>query len=204
MTRKAISIYMTATCAMTIVIPGRFAVGIILAVEMLLLMLTGTLFSALLKKLRLDSMNTVSMCAFIVSFTVFFKQLLSLFMPETAVQLSFVIYLPSLSSLTTVFLIKTKQPPLKTSLLGNLAPTVIFSVYIIVFTLIRDIIGYGAVTVPAPGKMVEIVFFPEAYTAFGTFFATIPGALVLSALFLSIFLAIEANFKILVKAGLDK
>lgn len=195
---------MTATCAMTIVIPGRFAVGIILAVEMFLLTLTGTLFSALLKKLRLDSMNTVAMCAFLVSFTIFFKQLLGLFMPETAVQLSFVIYLPSLSSLSTVFLIKTKQPPLKTSILGNLGPTVIFAVYIIIFTLIRDIIGYGAITLPAPGKAAEIVFFPETYTAFGTFFATIPGALVLSALFLSLFLAIEENFKILIKAGIDK
>lgn len=195
---------MTATCAVTIVIPGRLAVGIVLAAEMLLLTLAGTLFNSLLKKLRMDSMNTVSMCVFIVSFTVFFKQLLSLFMPETALQLSFVIYLPPLSSLTTVFLIRTKHPPLKTSIPANLAPAVIFAVYIIVFTLIRDIVGYGTITLPAPGKAAEFVFFPESYTAFGTFFATIPGALVLSALFLTVFLTIEENFKILIKAGIDK
>ena len=52
--------------------------------------------------------------------------------------------------------------------------------------------------------MIEIVVFPEWYSAAGTFFATIPGALVLSALFLSLFLAMEEKFKIIVKAGIDK
>ena len=144
------------------------------------------------------------MCAFLVSFTVLFKQLLILSMPETALQLSFVLYLPSISSFTTVFLIKEKLPPLKTDLLGNFAPPFIFTVYMLVFVLIRDCIGYGTITLPAPGKMIEIVVFPEWYSAAGTFFATIPGALVLSALFLSLFLAMEEKFKIIVKAGIDK
>ena len=204
MTRKAISIYMTATCAMAIVIPGRFAIGIIIATEVFLLTVFGTLFSALLKTLRITELRTAAMCAFLVSFTVLFKQLLILSMPETALQLSFVLYLPSISSFTTVFLIKEKLPPLKTDLLGNFAPPFIFTVYMLVFVLIRDCIGYGTITLPAPGKMIEIVVFPEWYSAAGTFFATIPGALVLSALFLSLFLAMEEKFKIIVKAGIDK
>ena len=84
MTRKAVSIYMAMTCATAIVVPGRFAIGIIFAFEALFIYFFCTLFRCLLNILKMKQVVSVLMCVFIVSMTIIFKQLLILFMPQTA------------------------------------------------------------------------------------------------------------------------
>ena len=106
MTRKAISIYMAATCAIVIVAPGRFVCGIVIAIELICLMLFGLLLKSLLKKMNLEKIEQVLILSFVIFFTVFFKQILVQIMPVIALQLSFVIFLPSISTFTTVFLLE--------------------------------------------------------------------------------------------------
>lgn len=204
MTRKAVSIYMAMTCATSIVIPGRFAIGIIFAFEALFINFLGTLFRCLLNILKVKQVVSVLMCVFIVSMTIIFKQLLILFMPQTAMQLSFVLYLPAISSFSTAFLFDEERFSLVDDIKNTISPAVVFSIYMVIVTLFRDIFGYGTLTFPAPRKMIEISLFPENYVFAGSFIATIPGALIFSAVLLCLFLEVENKFQILSRAGVQK
>lgn len=204
MTKKAVSLYMAITCATAIVVPGRFAIGIIFAFEYLFITFFGTLFRYLLDVLKVRQVGAVLMCVFTVSMTIIFKQLLILLMPQTAMQLSFVLYLPAISSFSTAFLFNEERFSLIDDIKSTIAPAVVFSIYMLITTFLRDILGYGTLTFPAPRKMIEIMLFPENYTYAGSFVATIPGALVFSAVFLFLFLEVEHKLKFLKRAGVKK
>lgn len=201
MTRKAISIYMAATCAIVIVAPGRFVCGIVIAIELICLMLFGLLLKSLLKKMNLEKIEQVLILSFVIFFTVFFKQILVQIMPVIALQLSFVIFLPSISTFTTVFLLEDNNMTLKESISKNMPVALVFASYILFVSLLRDIIGFGTITLPADGGHFEAVIFSESRISFATFFATIPGSLVLNALLLSLYLCIEKKLQIVKKAG---
>ncbi len=197
MTRNAISIYMAATCAIVVVAPGRLVCGIIIAVELLLLMLFGLLFKSLLKKMNIERMEQPAMLCFVVFITILCKQLIAVFMPEVALQLSFVLFLPSISTFTTVFLLEEKNMTLKESLSKNMPAALLFATYIFVISLIRDVVGFGTITLPAIGHQFELVLFSAERISSATFLATIPGSLVMNALFLSAFLFLERKVNII-------
>lgn len=202
MTRRAISIYMAATCAIVIVCPGRLVCGIVIAVELCLLMLFGLLFRAFLSKIKMENMIQSTMLVFIVFLTALFKQFLILIMPELALQLSFILYLPAISTFSTVFLLEKNIPEIKELLSRNVISAGMFSLYILIVAFVRDLFGYGTLTLPAYGRQFEIVIFNPDRISTLSFLATIPGALILTALFLSGFLFVENKFNILKKAGI--
>lgn len=204
MTKKAISIYMTATCAMMIVAPGRFVCGILLALEVILIMLFGTLFRAFLRKIKLQKLSQTCVMILTISVVIFYKQLIILFMPEIAIQMGFIIYLPAISTFATVFLMENQQESLKTELKQNMIPAFLFSLYSLLTSLFRDILGFGTITLPSMGKQLEIILFNEDKISPLNFIATIPGAFVLSALLLAAYLAIERKFNILKNAQMEE
>ncbi len=204
MTKKAISIYMTATCAMMIVAPGRFVCGILLALEVILIMLFGTLFRAFLRKIKLQKLSQTCVMILTISVVIFYKQLIILFMPEIAIQMGFIIYLPAISTFATVFLMEKQQESLKTELKQNMIPAFLFSLYSLLTSLFRDILGFGTITLPSMGKQLEIILFNEDKISPLNFIATIPGAFVLSALLLAAYLAIERKFNILKNAQMEE
>ncbi len=204
MTRKAISIYMAATCAIVIIAPGRFACGLIIGVELILLMLTGLLFKALVKKINIPNLEQPLMLSFAIFFTILFKQALILISPILALQLSFVLFLPAISTFTTVFLLEEKNITLKESLVQNMPVSFGFVIYILFVFLIRDTIGFGTISLPSYGGLFEIELFSPEKVSFRSFFATIPGSLVLNALFLSFYLWFEKKIHIIKNAGVKK
>ena len=201
MTRKAISIYMAATCAIVIVCPGRLVCGIVIALELCILMLFGLLFRTLLSKLRMENMMQSTMLVFVVFLTLLYKQILCLLMPELALQMSFIIFLPSISTFTTVFLLEEDVPSMSVIIKNDMVSAGLFACYVIVISLIRDVLGFGTLTLPYYGKQIELVLFKSENISALTFLATIPGAIVLTALFLSGFIYVEKKFNIIRKAG---
>lgn len=204
MTRKAISLYMAATCAIVVVSPGRFVCGIVIAIELLILMFFGLLFKSFIKKIKMEEMEQASIITFVIFLTIFCKLLLSLIMPDLALQLSFILYLPSISTFTTVFLLEENNMTLKESLLSDMPAAFRFIVYNLAISFIRDLLGYGTITLPAFGHHYEKVIFSEDKISAATFLATIPGSLILNALFLSGFLYVERKVNIIRKAGISK
>lgn len=204
MTRKALSVYMAATCAMMVVAPGRLACGIILAIEICILLFSGTLFRALCRKFKIQSIQQPVVLSSIVFMTIIIRQLIMLFMPLMAMQLGFVIYLPAISTFTTVFLLDEKNYSLPEELKLNMIPALFFAGYCVIVSFIRDILGFGTITLPSAGNQFEYVVFSPDRVSGLTFFATIPGALIMSSLLLAAYLTAEKRFNIIKKAGLDK
>lgn len=203
MTKSAVSLYMIATCSLVVVAPGRFVAGLLLAMELVLLLIFASLFRNLLKFLKLGLLFIPSLLLFIVFGTMFYRQILLLWMPDIALQLGFVIYLPAISPFSTVFLFDEKDLSVKDEIQAVIKPALIAACYTIVFSLVRDVLGYGTITLPGIGRMNEIVLFPSQNITSFTFLATIPGALVMSSLFLALYLAIERKIKILKEAGVE-
>ena len=204
MTRKALSVYMSATCALMIVAPGRLVCGIILALEIIILMFAGTMLRALCRKIKINDISNTIILTGIIFLTILIKQILMIVMPVISLQLSFVLFIPAISTFTTVFLLDENEYKLKHELKINMVPATFFACYSIIFSLIRDILGFGTITIPCYKQQLEYVLFdPERVSAF-TFFGTIPGALILSALFLAMYLTAEKRFNIIKKAGIIK
>ena len=201
MSKKAISIYMAATCAIGIVAPGRFVCGLVIAVEIFLLMILGDLFRSLLKTLKLEEMQQVLLLMFVVYITVMVKQLLKLLMPELALQMGFLLFLPAISTFTTVFLISEDSLSLQERLRSDFPAALLFASYILLVSIIREILGYGTFTLSHIGEPLEFVIFNPSSVSAMTFLATIPGALILTSLLLALFLFVENKFYILQKAG---
>lgn len=188
MTRRSIAIHMSITCAACICCPGRFAVGLVLMVESLLLALFTSLFISLLDTLEVKPIKESCICLFIITFVILYKQILAIFAPLLALQLSFVLFLPAVSTFSTAFLIDDKSRTIFTRLLSVIPPHLVFGVYTILFCAVRDILGFGTITFLTFSGFREIVLFDSAVLSF---LATIPGALMLSALILATFLVIE-------------
>lgn len=204
MTRKALSVYMSATCALMIVAPGRLVCGIILALEIIILMMAGTLVRAMCRKFNIGKIANTVILASIVFTTIVIKQLLMMFMPINALQMNFIIFIPTISTFTTVFLLDENTYTLKEELKLNITPSLFFAFYSIIFSLIRDIIGYGTITLPYYKDQLEITIFNIDRVSILTFFATVPGALILSSLILASYLTAEKRFNIIKKAGILK
>lgn len=202
MTKKAISVYMAATCAISIITPGRFVCGIIFSVEICLLMLCGILFRALINLCKLQKVRQILILMFVVYLTMFYKNLLIIIMPELALQLGFSLFLPTISTFSTVFLMEDKTTSLKENLKNDLPGALLFSVYTLFISFVRDLLGFGTITLPAIGSFKEYIIFDTQSVSAASFVATIPGSLVLSALLLSLYLFVENKFHILKRAGI--
>ena len=68
MNKRAGYVYMATTCSMVVLTPGRFAIGLILVIQMCLLMFLGTLFRSLIRVLKMEKMSSTLMLSFMVFF----------------------------------------------------------------------------------------------------------------------------------------
>ncbi len=188
MNRKSYSMYIAAICPMVIATPGRFAAGIALSLELCLLMLAGTGFRQLVRRLGIGMLQEMTMLAFIVFFTLLWRQLLIFVSPELALQLGYVMYFPALSTFAVIFLFDAEQERFLPELRANMLPVLRFSAYTAAVCLIRDVCGYGTVTFIAAYGTAEKVLFRAPVSVF-IFIASVPGALILAALSLIGYLA---------------
>lgn len=188
LSNRAVAMHMSVTAAACIVSPGRLVVAFVLAAEEVILSTLCALFISLLDTLEVKQIKESCICLFVVMFVILYKEILSAWMPAVALQLSFVLFLPAISTFSTAFLIDDKSDNLLTRLSAVIPAHLVFAFYIIIFCAIRDIIGFGTITLPKMGGVMEIVLCKNAP---GSFLATIPGALMLSALILASFLVIE-------------
>jgi len=85
----------------------------------------------------------------------------------------------------------------KVSVIDNLKVTGYFSVLALIFYAVRDIFGYGTFTLPSSNGLYEKVFLDKDTISWGTFFASIPGALVLVCIAILVFIYVQNKFKII-------
>ena len=100
MKRRSIYVFITAALAILIPAPGRFVYGLTLLIEVMFILLFGSLMNNLIKKLKLESLEKFFTLLFVISGTIFFRQLMILFQPEVVLNLGFMIYIVPVSLYT--------------------------------------------------------------------------------------------------------
>lgn len=194
-------IFTAISFALLVAAPGRFAFGLIICAELFFILILGFLFSFIMKKMHLEEMNPIITVVGLCFSTVLFKQIVMALFPLIALQLSFVFYLPAVSSYVIGIVYNHLEKNARTSILENLGVYGLFALLALVFYLIRDIFGYGTFTLPASSGLIEYTVFNVDSFSWSILLASIPGALTIVSVFILLFIFVQNKFKIIERAG---
>lgn len=195
---KSLFIYIAAYLAILIPSPGRFVFGVVIMLELLLLTIFGTLINSLISVLKLDEIRTVLIMLVLICFTIFYRQLVAAFYPEIALILGFIFYLPTVSLFLVGYIFTEMDEPLGKRLASNGLNSLYFIITGLLFFLFRDIAAYGTITFFGNNHQIteKVLFNPEGVGIF-SFFASIPGALIIAGIILFIHICIKNKLNII-------
>ena len=196
MKKNVYFVFIAASFALLAAAPGRLAYGLPLIIELDILFFATKAFYSFVKKIEMGSLAEILALAFIVFMTILFKQVLILFSPVIALTLSFCLYIPALS----VFLLASVFQGQANADGASCEPTLLFSAFALLFFLLRDILGYGTISLPVSNGIKESYLFNSYDTAFLSFFATIPGSLLVLVLCMSFLLTAQIKMNAIEKA----
>ena len=202
MKQKKSFMYIASFLALTIPCTGRFVYGVTLIFELILLEVLGILINSLVSKLKFNEIRTFFVMFFMIAITILYRQILVLTYTEVALTLGFLLYFPPVSVFLTHTIFTDIEEPLPVKLKHNLLSTLVFSFMILIFFLFRDIAGYGTFTFFGKNHRIfeKILLNPDKVGIF-TFFASIPGALVLTGLVIYFFLFLRNKIRIISSKG---
>ena len=205
MMQKKSFMYIASFLALTIPSTGRFVYGLTLILELFILVLSGVLLNSLVSKLKLNEIRTYFVSFFMIAITIFYRQILVLTYTEIALTLGFIIYFPPVSVFLTHILFSDYDEALSIRLKKSLLSTLVFGLIVLIFFLFRDIAGFGTFTFFGKNHRIfeKVIFNPDKIGIF-TFFASIPGALVLTSLTIYMFLFLRNKLRIISSSGEKK
>ena len=204
---KKRSIYVLIATILTVLVPtpGRFVYGVALVIELNFIMLIGTLINSLVKKIKLEELNTLIILATIISTTILYRQILILICPEVMLTLGFMIYLIPISVFSFGYLFSNQNEPLAVRLKLNMVHILTFSVYVLLYFLLRDLAGYGTFTFFGKAHQIyEKVLISPDNLGFFSILASVPGALILSSILLFIHIFVRNRFEMMGNAEESK
>ena len=182
---KKFLIYIGTTLAIVLPFPGRIAYGIfaLLHVNVSVVLLTLMFYAINLLNVKFLRLGICSLE--LVALTILYKQLLVIFCPVAALTIGFSFYLPAVSAVViTIFNLRIKNS-IKESCLDKLKKSLSISAFCFIIFVLRDILGFGTITLPNWQSLL-VIKIPEipflAGNSFMSFFATIPGCMVLTVL----------------------
>ena len=194
-------IFTAISFALLIAAPGRFAFGIIVCFELFFLLFVSFIFSFFTKKLHVEELNSIFTVIGLVFSTILYKQIIMWLFPLVALQMSFVFYLPAVSSYVIGIIYNNINQSTKVSFIENIKIVSTFTIFVLLFYAIRDVFGYGTFTLPTASGLIENVIFETDSFSCATILASIPGALVLVSISILIFIFVQNKFKIIKRAG---
>ncbi len=198
--------YITASLALLVPVPGRFAYGLVLVLALNIMMVFGTLFRKLVHVLELEDLQPVLIAVLLVCMSIICKQLLIMFSPEMALTVGYAIYMPAVSSFLIGFLYEKGSKSLFSELSYNMKHILLFSLFALIVFLFRDLFGYGTFTLPSTNGLLECVIVKgsSGQAPIGVFWASIPGALVITALCVVFAAHVSRRFEMVRNAGLNQ
>lgn len=199
---KQLYFYVAAALATIVPVPGRLAFGILMVLLFNVQIITGVLTAHAVSLLKLDDLQNVIISVELIAVTIFFKQLIILVCPVAALTLGFLLYLPAVSSAIIEFSYKDHTLSLAEDVKEKTIRNGIFSAVALAVYAVRDIVGFGTLTFPAWQKIAAAHVSLFTHTTYASaFIATIPGALVLSALLLALYLFVTGQCNKIERAG---
>lgn len=185
MNRNTVFMYIAVSLVMLVPVPGRLYYGVPVIIVLNLLMVLTTLFSKFMDYMKLYSLKPICILLMLVGITIFARQLLILYSPMTALTMGFIFYMPAVAVLMLGRFFDNRGMHLKMALTGNMKESGFFSIYAFIFFFLRDVVGYGTISFPIPSGIFKLELPTLSYFSPFTFWASIPGALVLSGLLLA-------------------
>ena len=205
MKRRSVYFLIASILAMLVPAPGRFVYGVTLILELNLLMLFATLSVSLVKKIKMEELNTVLVLTIIISGAIFFRQIMIMIQPEVMLTLGYLVYLMPVSVFLMGYVFNNMEQTLQERLKLNMLHIFTFSIYALLFFLLRDLAGYGTFTFFGKNHQIyEKIIIPSEYIGIFQILASIPGALILSSLLLFIHIFIRNKFAIVKNAEVIK
>ena len=196
MKKKSHIVYIAAAISILLPATGRFAIGIIICVAMLFITFFGTIFNRIIRNLVSKDSAIFYQFAISILLCTIFNQLLTLFSPVLSIYMGFTIYLVAFSSMIIGFFASDNQKDFSDVLTHNIINTLKFCLLTLFFFFLRDYIGYSTFTLPSPFGFIEykLPSFHQYYKSF--FWGSIPCAIVLLALSLTLITFINRRFDI--------
>lgn len=205
MKRRSIYVFVSTSLAMLIPSPGRFVYGITLVLALNFLMLVGLIANSLVKKLKMNEESSIIILASIVFATIFFKQLVILINPEIMLTLGFIIYLMPISYFFLGYIFNDNNMDFSQRARFTFSHIITFSIYALLFFLVRDMAGYGTITFFGSNfQITEVVLIPEDKIGGFAILASIPGALIFSSLLLFFHIIIRNKVNIIRNTEVEK
>ncbi len=201
MKRRSIYVFLATTLAILVPSPGRFIYGIVLVLELNLLMLVGTASVSLIKKIKMEEMMTVCVIMFLLATTILFRQIFIIFQPEIILTLGFIIFLIPVSLFMMGYIFSDSEKKLPERLRRNMIHSLTYSVFALLYFLLRDLIGFGTFTFFGKNHQIfEKVIIDSDKLGVGSILASIPGSLILSAILLYVYIFVRNKIDIYHKA----
>lgn len=175
--------FLAASVAIIVPAPARFAYGLVLLAVFNIQIIIGTLFIHIIYKTNIESLKTSLLCFVLLSVSLLSKLILDFISPMTALTLGFLIYLPAVSTSLISYFYEKSEENLLNDLKINASQSLSFSGLALIVFLLRDILGYGTITLPASQGLFEISlpFRFSNYSA-ASFIASIPGSFIIVSL----------------------
>lgn len=197
MEKSQLDVLFPLSLATLIAVPGRFAFAVALIVLLYFLVVATLVFKRLVLALFDEETRSLVMALVLICLCVLFRQALILFSPLTALVLGLSVFMPALTSFILGNLWSCEQSSFSEQMKKELKNCTTFSLLAALFFLLRDVLGYGTFSLPCPSGLWELRLFSPSSSALPlSFFASIPGAVVLLFLCFSLFRIISRRAQI--------
>ena len=205
MKKNELYVYLALSLAILIPLPGRFAYGVITVLTLYILTLLGILFRKLSSMFFEYGIHCILITAMLISTSVLLRQVLILICPYMAFIMGINFYVSAFSAFVMGNLYRQTVIPVKDSIKIGVAKCSAFGAFALIFFLIRDVFGYRTITLPGTDGLNEVTLFEFNSVSFiGSFFASIPGAVILLAVLISSIASLMKHFEIIATARTEE
>lgn len=197
MKKNDLYVYTALSLAIFIPIPGRLAYGLIIIMMLYVLSILGILFRKLSSMFFDNGIHSVLIAVMLICLSILIRQFLIIYSPVIALVLGITIYAPALSAFVLGYLYRKSGLNLGASIKIAFFKCNAFAVFSLLFFSIRDLLGYGTISLPGPSGLIEFHIVKENALSFlGFFFASIPGAMILLAVLLAVITLVMKKMEI--------
>ena len=194
MNQKKLFLLLSFLLVVFLPIPSRLAYGLLIIFEMFFMNILGICFSYLIDKIKMNMFRKFLMPVFFVFFAVLFKQIVGIIFPMDAFVIGFSFYVPAVSNFM-ICQVLTDVQDLKQVVKERSSLFGFYAIVSIVIFLLRDLIGYGTITLPSSKGILELVKIQSlAQSSSGVFWASISGGLIVIAIICGLGLYVHSQF----------
>lgn len=197
MKKQSHFVYIATAISMLVPATGRFATGIIACLSVIFISFFGTIISQIITNLVPKNTSILYQFFVVVLLGTIFNELLKIFSPVLSIYMYVTVYLTAFSSMIIGFFFNTdSEMDFQQRLSHTMKNTFTFCLFALIFFFLRDYIGYQTITFPVQSGFLEYKLPTLNLFTHSFFWGSIPFAIFLLGLTLSLITFISRRFDI--------